>query len=76
MCQYRHAVGGSRLGSRELCAGSGERVEQSELTCQHVDPERPLAHDAHAVFEVKILIFKGFLEDALRKVLAQRQVLK
>ncbi len=47
-----------------------------ELTCQHVDPEKPLPHDAHAVYEIKILIFKGSLEDALRKVLAQREALK
>lgn len=47
-----------------------------ELTCQHVDPERRLPHGARAVYEVKILIFKGSLEDALRKVLAQREALK
>lgn len=47
-----------------------------ELTCQHVDPERRLLHDSHAVYEVKILIFKGSLEDALRKVRAQREALK
>jgi hypothetical protein len=46
-----------------------------ELTCQHVDPEVPLPHDARAVYEVKILIFKGSLADALRKVLAQREAL-
>jgi hypothetical protein len=44
-----------------------------ELTCQHVDPEVPLPHGARAAYEVKILIFKGSLEDALRKVLAQRE---
>jgi hypothetical protein len=47
-----------------------------ELTCQHVDPERPLPHDARAMYEVKILIFKGSLDDALRKVLVQREALK
>jgi hypothetical protein len=47
-----------------------------ELTCQHVDPERSLPRDAHTVYEVKVLIFKGSLEDALRKVLAQREALK
>lgn len=46
-----------------------------ELTCQHVDPERPLPHDSRAAYEVKILIFKGSLEDALGKVLAQREAL-
>jgi hypothetical protein len=43
-----------------------------ELTCQHVDPEVPLPHNGRAAYEVKILIFNGSLEDALRKVLAQR----
>ena len=47
-----------------------------ELTCQHVDPERRLPHGARAVYDVKILIFQGSLEDALRKVLAQREALK
>lgn len=47
-----------------------------ELTCQHVDPEVPLPHNGHAAYEVKILIFKGSLEDALRKVLAQRTELE
>jgi hypothetical protein len=47
-----------------------------ELTCQHVDPERPLSHDGHAVYEVKMLIFRGSLDDSLRKVLSQREALK
>jgi hypothetical protein len=47
-----------------------------ELTCQHVDPERPLPRGSSAVYEVKVLIFKGSLEAALRKVLAQREALK
>jgi hypothetical protein len=47
-----------------------------ELTCQHVDPDRRLPHGARAVYEVKFLIFEGSLEDALRKVRAQREALK
>jgi hypothetical protein len=47
-----------------------------ELTCQHVDPDAPLPHNGHAAYEVKILIFNGSLEDALRKVLAQRNNLQ
>lgn len=47
-----------------------------ELTCQHVDPEVPLAHGAQATYEVKILVFKGSLDDALRKVQLQRNSLK
>jgi hypothetical protein len=47
-----------------------------ELTCQHVDLDVPLPHNTHAAYEVKILIFKGSLDDALQKVLAQRNSLQ
>jgi hypothetical protein len=42
-----------------------------ELTCQHVDPQVPLPRGKHAEYEMKILIFKGSLDDALKKVTAQ-----
>jgi hypothetical protein len=47
-----------------------------ELTCQHVDPQVPLAHGGHAQYEIKILIFEGSLQDALTKVAAQINGLK
>jgi hypothetical protein len=47
-----------------------------ELTCQHVDPETALAPGQQATLEVKILIFRGSLDQALRKVIAQRSSLK
>lgn len=47
-----------------------------ELTCQHVDPETSLAPGGQAVLEVKILIFQGTLDQALQKVVAQRDTLK
>jgi hypothetical protein len=47
-----------------------------ELTCQHVDPEVSLPHGARRVYEVKILIFKGSLQDALKKVQTQRGALR
>lgn len=47
-----------------------------ELTCQHVDPEVSLPHNAHASYELKILLFKGTLQDALQKVRAQRSSLE
>lgn len=47
-----------------------------ELTCQHVDPEVPIPHTGRGIYEVKILIFKGSLDNALAKVLAQRTKLK
>jgi hypothetical protein len=47
-----------------------------ELTCQHADPEAPLAHDGKVQVEEKILIFKGSLEEALQKIEEQRATLK
>jgi hypothetical protein len=47
-----------------------------ELTCQHVDPQASLALGQQAVLEVKILIFKGSLDQALQKVISQRDTLK
>jgi hypothetical protein len=47
-----------------------------ELTCQHVDPSPGLAAHGTAVVEVKMLILRGGLEDALRKVIAQRDSLR
>jgi hypothetical protein len=59
-----------------LARNPGNVWSNPELTCQHVDPEVPLQHDTRAVYEVKILIFKGSLSDALRKVIAQRKALR
>jgi hypothetical protein len=55
---------------------TGNVWSNPELTCQHVDPQSPLEPGQHAVLEVKILIFRGTLEQALQKVIAQRSGLK
>lgn len=47
-----------------------------ELTCQHVDPQVTLPHNAHAVYEVKLLLFKGSLQDALRIARTERSSLQ
>lgn len=47
-----------------------------ELTCQHVDPQAALAPGRHATLEVKILVFRGSLSQALQKVVAQRPSLQ
>jgi len=47
-----------------------------ELTCQHVDPETPVEAGQKAATKVKILIFKGTLDDVLHKVRAQRSTLR
>jgi hypothetical protein len=55
---------------------TGNVWSNPELTCQHVDPETALAPGERAVLEVKILIFQGTLDQALKKVIAQRATLK
>jgi hypothetical protein len=55
---------------------TGNVWSNPELTCQHVDPQAPLAPGERAVLEVKILIFRGSLSEALQKVIAQRNALK
>jgi len=55
---------------------TGNVWSNPELTCQHVDPQIPLAVGENAAMETKILVFQGSLNDALKKVDAQRQSLK
>lgn len=55
---------------------TGNVWSNPELTCQHVDPAKPLPAGGNAVIEVKILIFKGTLEQALQKARAQRSSLQ
>ena len=55
---------------------TGNVWSNPELTCQHVDPQIPLAAGAGAAMETKILVFQGSLNDVLKKVDAQRQSLR
>jgi hypothetical protein len=55
---------------------TGNVWSNPELTCQHVDPQAALAPQGVAVLEIKILVFPGSLDDALRKVVKQRGALK
>lgn len=55
---------------------AGNVWSNPELTCQHADLERPLAPGGSVQTEEKMLIFKGSLEDALRKAEEQRPTLK
>jgi len=55
---------------------TGNVWSNPELTCQHVDPETSVAPKQKATVEVKILVFKGTLEDALQKVRAQSRTLQ
>ncbi len=47
-----------------------------ELTCQHVDPQVSLPRVGRAFYEIKILLFQGTLEDALKRSMQQRPMLK
>jgi len=55
---------------------TGNVWSNPELTCQHVDPSKPLPAGGEAVIEVKVLIFQGTLDQALEKERAQRQALQ
>jgi hypothetical protein len=47
-----------------------------ELTCQHVDPQTSLSPQRRSVLEVKMLVIRGSLDDALRRAIRQRGSLK
>lgn len=47
-----------------------------ELTCQHVDPQTVLGPRGRATVEMKMLILRGSLDDALQRARAQRSLLK
>ena len=55
---------------------AGNVWSNPELTCQHVDEEKPLGPGQKAVLEVKMLVFAGSLEEALAKVVKQRDAVK
>ena len=46
------------------------------LTCQHVDPQVALPARDRAIVEMKILVFRGSLDDVLKKVVSQRSALR
>jgi hypothetical protein len=47
-----------------------------ELTCQHVDPQAMLTPGNRADLNIKILIFRGSLEEAFRQAVRQRVSLR
>lgn len=55
---------------------TGNVWSNPELTCQHVDPQVTLPKGQTAFYEVKILIFRGSLEDVREKVLREAPTLK
>ena len=59
-----------------MARDTGNVWSNPELTCQHVDPQVALPHGSHAVYEIKLLLIKGSLDDVLRKVQTQRSSLR
>src|ERR671919_742721 len=47
-----------------------------ELTCQHVDPQTSLSPGQRATIELKLLVIRGSLDDALERAIRQRESLK
>jgi hypothetical protein len=55
---------------------AGNVWSNPELTCQHVDPQTPLSPGQRATIELKLLVFRGSLDDALERAIRQRESLK
>jgi hypothetical protein len=55
---------------------AGNVWSNPELTCQHVDPQMSLAPGARATLELKMLVIRGSLDDALEGAIRQRESLK
>jgi hypothetical protein len=55
---------------------SGNVWSNPELTCQHVDPQTSLPPGQRATVEIKLLVLRGSLNDALQHALRQRGSLK
>jgi hypothetical protein len=55
---------------------AGNVWSNPELTCQHVDPQTSLSPGQRATIELKLLVIRGSLDDALERAIRQRQSLK
>lgn len=55
---------------------AGNVWSNPELTCQHVDPQTPLAAGGRATIELKLLVIRGSLDDALQRAIKQRESLQ
>jgi hypothetical protein len=55
---------------------TGNVWSNPELTCQHVDPQTSLSPGRETILEVKILVIRGSLNNALEKAVQQRGSLK
>jgi len=50
---------------------AGNVWSNPELTCQHVDPQTPLAPGQRTTLEVKMLVMRGSLDDALHHAIRE-----
>jgi hypothetical protein len=55
---------------------AGNVWSNPELTCQHVDPQTSLPPRQRATIELKLLVIRGSLDDALERAIRQRESLK
>jgi hypothetical protein len=55
---------------------AGNVWSNPELTCQHVDPQTSLPPGQRATIELKMLVIRGSLDDALARANRQRESLK
>jgi hypothetical protein len=55
---------------------AGNVWSNPELTCQHVDPQVSLPPGQRATLELKMLVMRGSLDDALKRAIQQRESLK
>ena len=55
---------------------AGNVWSNPELTCQHVDPQTPLGARQTATVEIKVLVLRGSVDDALRAAREQRESLR
>jgi len=55
---------------------AGNVWSNPELTCQHVDGRSPLSPGQRATIELKLLVIRGSLDDALARTIRQRESLK
>jgi hypothetical protein len=55
---------------------AGNVWSNPELTCQHVDSRTSLSPGRRAVIELKLLVIRGSLDDALERAIRQRESLE
>ena len=55
---------------------AGNVWSNPELTCQHVDRRRRSHRDSALTIELKMLVIRGSLDDALERAIRQRESLK